>query len=150
MLTLSNVNVFRGETQVLWDIGLEIKKGERVAIIGSNGAGKSSLLATITGALAARSGQLTFNGNALSGLKPYQITQMGLALVPEGRHVYKDMTVLENLEIGAYPQTRQGSSGPQHGGGHCAFPGFKHPQTPTGRKRFPGVNSRCWPSGGPS
>lgn len=104
MLKLSNVDVFRGETQVLWDITLEVNPGERVAIIGSNGAGKSSLLATITGGLAARGGRLTFNGTSLAGLKPYQITQLGLALVPEGRHVYTDMTVKENLEIGAYPK----------------------------------------------
>lgn len=104
MLKLSNLNVFRGETQVLWDIDIEVHQSERVAIIGSNGAGKSSLLATITGGLTSRSGQLDFNGTSLAGLKPYQITQLGLALVPEGRHVYKDMTVLENLEIGAYPK----------------------------------------------
>ena len=104
MLKLSNVDVFRGETQVLWDITLDVNPGERVAIIGSNGAGKSSLLATITGGLAARGGQLTFKGTSLAGLKPYQITQLGLALVPEGRHVYPDMTVKENLEIGAYPK----------------------------------------------
>ncbi len=104
MLKISGVDVYRGETQVLWDIGLEIEAGERVAVLGSNGAGKSSLMAAITGILAPRRGAIDFRGQSLVGFKPYQITQLGIALVPEGRRVYKDMTVRENLEMGAFPK----------------------------------------------
>ena len=104
MLEVSGIDVFRGETQVLWEVSLEVHQGERVAILGSNGAGKSSLLAAITGVLAPRRGAITFKGESLAGMKPYQITQLGVALVPEGRRVYRDMTVTENLEMGAYPR----------------------------------------------
>jgi branched-chain amino acid transport system ATP-binding protein len=104
MLEVSRIDVFRGDTQVLWEVSLEVHRGERVAILGSNGAGKSSLLAAITGALPPRGGTLAFQGESLIGLKPYQITQLGVALVPEGRRVYRDMTVVENLEMGAYPR----------------------------------------------
>jgi branched-chain amino acid transport system ATP-binding protein len=104
MLEVSGIEVFRGETQVLWEVSLEVHPGEEVAILGSNGAGKSSLLAAITGTLRPRRGAITFKGESLVGMKPHQITQLGMALVPEGRRVYRDMTVAENLEMGAYPR----------------------------------------------
>lgn len=102
MLNIEGLDVFRGETQVLWDIDLEVAAGERVAILGSNGAGKSSLMAAITGMLKPRRGRIVFGEHSLVGLKPYQITQLGIALVPEGRRVYKGMSVRENLEMGAF------------------------------------------------
>jgi branched-chain amino acid transport system ATP-binding protein len=104
VLEVSNMNLFRGETQVLWDISLNVGQGERVAILGSNGAGKSSLLAAITGTLAAAAGDIRFNGDSLIGEKTHDIIRLGVALVPEGRRVYKHMTVRENLEMGAYPK----------------------------------------------
>ena len=104
LLKLSNLNVFRGETQILWDISLQVAEGEKVAILGSNGAGKSTLLFSIMGALPSRQGEIHFADRLISGLKAYQIIREGLALVPEGRRVYRDMTVWENLEIGAYPK----------------------------------------------
>lgn len=104
MLEVRGISVYRGETQVLWDVSLDVKLGERLAILGSNGAGKSSLLAAITGALPVARGDIRFKDESLAGLKPHQITRMGISLVPEGRRVYRDMTVLENLEMGAYPE----------------------------------------------
>jgi branched-chain amino acid transport system ATP-binding protein len=104
MLSVSNIDVFRGETQVLWDVSVEIAQGERVSILGSNGAGKSSLMAAITGTLPIRSGEIRFKGDVINGKKACKITHLGMALVPEGRRVYRDMTVLENLEMGAYPR----------------------------------------------
>jgi len=102
MLTISDLDVFRGENQILWDISLEVERGESVAILGSNGAGKSTLIAAVVGMLPPSKGDLRFNGESLLGKKPYQIINMGLALVPEGRRVYRDMSVWENLEMGAY------------------------------------------------
>ena len=104
MLEISEIDVVRGETQVLWGVSLEVHLGERVAILGSNGAGKSTLLAAVTGLLPLRRGDIRLRGESLKGKKAHQITQLGVAMVPEGRRVYRDMTVLENLEMGAYPK----------------------------------------------
>ena len=109
MLTIEGIDVFRGETQVLWGIDLTVAAGERVAILGSNGAGKSSLMAAITGMLPPRKGKIRFHDQSLVGLKPHRITQMGIALVPEGRRVYKGMSVHENLEMGAFPRRGRAS-----------------------------------------
>ena len=104
MLKITNLDVYRGETQILWDVSIEVKEGEKVAILGSNGAGKSTLLLSIMGVLPPSAGEIRFAGTPISGQKAHQITRAGLALVPEGRRVYGDMTVWENLEIGAYPK----------------------------------------------
>jgi branched-chain amino acid transport system ATP-binding protein len=105
LLDVSHIDLYRGETQVLWDISLTLEQGERVAILGSNGAGKSSFLAAVTAALAPRRGEIRFNGRSLAGLRPHAVTGLGIALVPEGRRVYKDMSVRENLEMGAFPKS---------------------------------------------
>lgn len=88
----------------MWDVSLVVGEREKVAILGGNGAGKSTLLQSIMGILRPASGTIAFKGDSLVGKKPYQIIQLGLALVPEGRHIYKDMSVWENLEMGAYPR----------------------------------------------
>ncbi|MBS1238946.1 MAG: transporter related [Deltaproteobacteria bacterium] len=108
LLDVSHIDLYRGETQVLWDISLTLEQGERVAILGSNGAGKSSFLAAVTAALAPRRGEIRFNGRSLAGLRPHAVTGLGIALVPEGRRVYKDMSVRENLEMGAFPKSSRG------------------------------------------
>ncbi len=104
MLEITGVDVFRGETQVLWDISLTVEKGERVAILGSNGAGKSTLLAAILGMLKPAAGSILFHGLSIAGSRPFENARRGLALVPEGRRVYKEMSVGENLRMGAYPK----------------------------------------------
>lgn len=104
MLSIDQIDVFRGETQILWDVSLEIQAGERVAILGSNGAGKSTLIQTIMGSLPVRKGAIRFHEKPISGKKPFEIVQLGLSLAPEGRHIYKDMTVWDNLSMGAYPK----------------------------------------------
>jgi branched-chain amino acid transport system ATP-binding protein len=108
LLGVSHVDVFRGETQVLWDISLSVAAGERVAILGSNGAGKTSFLAAVTGAIPPERGEIRFNGRPIAGMRPHEITGLGIALVPEGRRVYKDMSVKENLEMGAFPKSARG------------------------------------------
>jgi len=107
MLEVSNIDVYRGETQVLWDISLEVAAGERVAILGSNGAGKSSLMGAIAGILPSAGGKINFKGETISGRKAYEVTRFGIALVPEGRRVYKEMSVRENLEMGGYVSRKQ-------------------------------------------
>jgi len=104
MLEITGIDIFRGETQVLWDISLTVEKGERVAILGSNGAGKSTLLAAIIGMLKPTAGSILFHGLPITGSRPFENTRRGLALVPEGRRVYKEMSVIENLKMGAYPK----------------------------------------------
>jgi len=111
LLDVSHIDLHRGETQVLWDISLTLEQGERVAILGSNGAGKSSFLAAVTAALAPRRGEIRFNGRSLAGMRPHAVTGLGIALVPEGRRVYKDMSVRENLEMGAFPKSSRGRLG---------------------------------------
>jgi branched-chain amino acid transport system ATP-binding protein len=104
LLEVAHLDLFRGETQVLWDVSLSIAPGERVAILGSNGAGKSSFLAGVTAAIPPAAGEIRFGGLALAGKQPHEVTALGIALVPEGRRVYKDMSVQEDLEMGAFPK----------------------------------------------
>ena len=108
LLEVSQVDLYRGDTQVLWGVSLSIEPGERVAILGSNGAGKSSLLAALTAAIPPAAGAIRFDGRPLAGRRPHEVTHLGIALVPEGRRVYKDMSVQENLEMGAFPKRARG------------------------------------------
>jgi len=108
LLDVAHLDIFRGETQVLWDVSLSIAPGERVAILGSNGAGKSSFLAGVTAAIPPAAGEIRFDGRSLVGKRPHEVTAFGIALVPEGRRVYRDMSVRENLEMGAFPKTARG------------------------------------------
>jgi branched-chain amino acid transport system ATP-binding protein len=103
MLKMSNVNTLYGKVQALWDVCLEVNEAEIVAIIGANGAGKTTLLSTISGLLYPASGCVTFMDKRLDGLSSHAIVELGISHVPEGGRVFPDMTVRENLEMGAYP-----------------------------------------------
>ncbi len=102
MLELSGVNAFYGTIQALHEVSLRVEEGEILTLIGANGAGKSTTLMTICGALAPRSGAITFEGAAIAGLAPNRIVSMGISQVPEGRLIFPDMTVQENLDLGAF------------------------------------------------
>ncbi len=102
LLHVDKLNVAYGDVQVLWDVDLAIEPGEIVALVGSNGAGKTTLLSTISGLLKPRSGQILFDGHALSHASTQQIVDMGIAHVPEGRRLFSAMTVRDNLLMGAY------------------------------------------------
>jgi branched-chain amino acid transport system ATP-binding protein len=102
MLTLQNVNVFYGAIHALRDISITVNKGEVVTLIGANGAGKSTTLRAITGLLTPKSGQITFQGQDITGLPAHQLVARGISMSPEGRGVFANLTVLENLEMGAY------------------------------------------------
>jgi branched-chain amino acid transport system ATP-binding protein len=102
MLEINNLSTFYGPIQVLWDICLKVDEGEIMALVGANGAGKTTLLNTISGVLKPASGSITFLGQRIDGLAPHTIVERGLSHVPEGRRLFADMSVRENLEMGAY------------------------------------------------
>ena len=102
MLEIKDLNVFYGAIHALKGISLTVDEGELVSLIGANGAGKTTTLHTISGLLTAASGSITLDGKDLQKVAPNRIISMGLAHVPEGRHVFARMTVEENLRMGAY------------------------------------------------
>ena len=102
MLKVEHLDAYYEDLQVLWDLSLEVHPGELVALIGSNGSGKSTLLRVITGLLPPAQGKLTYNGALLNHLTPHEIVDLGISMVPEGRRVFPKMTVLANLEMGAF------------------------------------------------
>jgi len=105
MLEINNLNTFYGKVQALWDISLNIDKAEIVALVGANGAGKSTLLNTISGVIHPASGSVEFLGERIDDLPPHVIVGLGISHIPEGRKLFTEMTVHENLEMGAYPSS---------------------------------------------
>ena len=104
MLTVKNLNVSYGAISALHGISFEIKQGDIVTLIGGNGAGKTTTLRTISGLVRARSGEVIYEGKDITKVPPHKIVAAGLAHVPEGRMVFSNLTVLENLKMGAYLQ----------------------------------------------
>jgi branched-chain amino acid transport system ATP-binding protein len=102
MLKISNLQVAYGGIEAVKGIDLEVPEGKIVTLIGANGAGKSTTLRSIVNLVKAKTGSITYNGEELLGLDTTKIVDKGITLVPEGRHVFPDLTVLENLKIGAY------------------------------------------------
>jgi branched-chain amino acid transport system ATP-binding protein len=102
MLTLDKVNVFYGAIHALHDVSITVNKGEVVTLIGANGAGKSTTLRAITGLLTPRSGRITFEDQDITGIPAHKLVARGISMSPEGRGVFANLTVLENLEMGAY------------------------------------------------
>lgn len=102
MLRVEDINVYYGAIHAIKGISLDVPDGEIVALIGSNGAGKSTTLRTISGLMKPKTGKILYEGKDISGVAAHKIVGMGLCQVPEGRHVFANMTVLENLELGAY------------------------------------------------
>ena len=102
MLKVENLNVYYGASHALHDISFQVNAGEIVTLIGANGAGKTTTLHTISGLIRQKSGTITFKGKNLAAVHPHKLVGMGLSQVPEGRRVFAQMSVLENLEIGAY------------------------------------------------
>lgn len=105
MLSVSHINTYYGEVQALYDVSLEIYSQEIVAVIGSNGAGKSTLMKSIMGQVPIHSGEICFNDEKISGLSGWNVVKKGIIYIPEGREVFPNMTVLENLEMGAYSKS---------------------------------------------
>ncbi|MFC1532403.1 ABC transporter ATP-binding protein [Thermodesulfobacteriota bacterium] len=102
MLEVNNLDTFYGKIQALWSVSLKIDEAEVVALVGANGAGKTTLLKTISGLLRPASGSVEFFGKRIDGLQPHSIVELGMSHIPEGRKLFPDMSVHENLEMGAY------------------------------------------------
>jgi branched-chain amino acid transport system ATP-binding protein len=102
LLSVSNLEVAYGNIPALRGIDLDVNKGEIVTLIGANGAGKTTTLRTISGLLKPKTGEVTYDGRTITGVKPHVITAMGVSHVPEGRGIFANLTVNDNLELGAY------------------------------------------------
>jgi len=104
MLKIENLDVSYGDTQVIWDVNLEVNEGEIVTLLGPNGAGKTTLMKTISGLVPAKSGSIKFMGEDLLTIKPWDRPKKGIVLIPEGRKLFPKMTVEENLNIAAWKE----------------------------------------------
>ena len=103
-LEVQAIDVYYGEVQAVWDVSFDVEEGEIVTLVGANGAGKTTTLRTIAGLLRPRRGTVHFQGEDVTGMAAYRLVERGLCLVPEARQLWPGMTVLENLEMGAYGQ----------------------------------------------
>jgi len=107
-IQVDGINVYYNDFHALWDISLEVDRGEVVSIIGSNGSGKSTLLNTLAGQLNPKTGGISYFGEPIGGLPPHETVARGMSLVPEGRRVFPRLTVFENLFMGSYiPRSRK-------------------------------------------
>ena len=102
LLEIKNLNCFYGDVQVIYDVSLHINEGEVVSLIGGNGAGKSTMIRTISGLMKPRSGEILFEQQRIHNLRPEKIVEKGIIQVPEGRKLFSLMTVRENLDVGAH------------------------------------------------
>ncbi|RRD26256.1 ABC transporter ATP-binding protein [Brucellaceae bacterium VT-16-1752] len=109
MLTLERVDAGYGPTTILQDVSLDVKEGEIVTIVGANGAGKTTTLRTIVGQIQPRAGKITFMGEDITRLPAHEVVDRGIILVPEGRQLFPDMTVRENLQMGTYRKAARAS-----------------------------------------
>jgi branched-chain amino acid transport system ATP-binding protein len=107
LLEIKGVDVLYGDVQVIWGLSIHVEEGTIVALVGANGAGKTTLLKTISGIIRAKRGEILFSGESLVRLKPQEVVDRGISHVPEGRRLFSNLTVLENLKLGAYgPRAR--------------------------------------------
>jgi len=147
MLKIQNLQVAYGGIQALRGIDMEVPDGKIVTLIGANGAGKSTTLRTISGLVKAKSGSITYNNEQLLGKPINAILAAGIAQVPEGRRVFPDMTVLENLKIGAYLRKDKEEIEKDIEWVYELFPRLKERNWQLAGTLSGGANSRCWPYG---
>jgi branched-chain amino acid transport system ATP-binding protein len=102
LLQVEHIDVYYGDVQALWDMSFYVNQGEIVTLVGANGAGKTTILKTLSGLIQPRKGTIDFNGTVTSSKKPHEIVTEGIVHIPEGRQLWSSMTVMENLELGAY------------------------------------------------
>ena len=129
MLALENVSVSYGAIEALTDINLHVEQGEVVTLIGANGAGKTTTLRTITGLLEPKEGRVMYEGKQISGMPTHKLLPMGIAMSPEGRGVFANLTVKENLEMGAYIRKDKKGINDDMERGFTLFPRLKERET---------------------
>ena len=132
MLEVKDLHVYYGVIQALKGISFEVNQGEVIALIGANGAGKTTTLQTLTGLLSAKEGSVVFEGKDITRVPAHKIVEMGIAHVPEGRRVFSDLSVYENLIMGAYTRKDKAEIQESLAGVYKRFP-----------RRKPGRNPRC-------
>jgi len=142
MLKVNNINVYYGKIHALKDVSFEVHPGEVVALIGANGAGKSTTLKTISGMLRSRTGSIEFMDENITHVESHKLLRKGLAHVPEGRRIFLQMTVLENLEMALIFTKRRPKKNWKTF--LLASPVWKNVKTRL-QARCPAANSRCWP-----
>ncbi len=125
LLQVQNLNVFYGGIHALRDVSLAVRAGEVVALIGANGAGKSTTLRAITGLVGTKSGSVTFDGRNITGVPAHILVGQGISMAPEGRGIFANLTVRENLEMGAYLQSDKAGMGDDMERGFRLFPRLK-------------------------
>jgi branched-chain amino acid transport system ATP-binding protein len=103
LLSVKDLSAFYGRAQILFDVGLQVRRGEVVALMGRNGAGKSTTMKALMGVLSQKRGSIAFNDQDISKAPSYQISRMGMGFVPEDRRIFTDLTVMENLDVGRQP-----------------------------------------------
>lgn len=103
LLSVKDLSAFYGRAQILFDVGLQVRRGEVVALMGRNGAGKSTTMKALMGVLSQKRGSIAFNDQDISRAPSYQISRMGMGFVPEDRRIFTDLTVMENLDVGRQP-----------------------------------------------
>lgn len=145
MLEIDQIDVFYGDLQALWNVSLTVHDGEISALVGSNGAGKSTLLKTICGLLRFTRGSIRFNGLQLDKTPAHQIVQLGICVVHEGRRLFPEMSVLENLEMGAFNAKARKKKSEMTAWVYEIFPRLKDRRNQTAGT-LSGGSSKCWQS----
>jgi len=133
MLEVREIDAFYGPVQVLWEVSFRVEAGELVTLVGANGAGKTTTLRVLSGLLHPRRGQVLFEGKPIHHLPAHRVTDLGLALIPEGRQLFPDMTVEENLLTGSYLPRARRSRAESLARVYQAFPRLKRTPPPAGR-----------------
>ena len=146
MLEIRNIDVFYGDVQVLWDISFEVKQGEVVALIGANGAGKSTTLKTISGLLRPRRGGILFNNDPIHTVEAFRLIELGIAHCPEARRLFVEMTVEENLDMGSLRGEARQQRARDQGDGVRSLPAAQRTQKTARRAALRAASSRWWPS----
>ena len=143
MLEIKDIHVYYGAIHAIKGVSLTVRQGEIVTLIGSNGAGKSTTLRTVSGLLAPKEGDILFEGESIAGRPAQSIVKLGISQVPEGRRIFANMTVMENLELGAF--SRDDADGIE-ADMNMVFERFRVFWSGRNRRRAhcPAVSSRCW------
>ena len=147
MLKIRSLDVAYGGLRALSGVSLDVERGQFVAVVGPNGAGKTTLFKTISGVVTPAGGEISYNGQNLLAVPPAERAQLGIAHVPEGRQVFASMTVMENLEMGAYTRKGQAALGRDAADDPAAVPDPRRSGATSSPARSRAASSRCWRSG---